>query len=166
MKVDFYVLGLQILGISSIISAVNFIVTILNMRAPGMRLMRMPIFTWMTLITAVLLAHRDGDHHGRVHAADVRPLLRDAFYDPTKGWRPGAVAAPLLDVRPPRGVHPDPADLRHGLGGAPDLLTEAALRLQRDGLLGDPDRLAGLGRVEPPHVRGGASGRSPTPSSR
>jgi cytochrome c oxidase subunit I len=54
--VDFYVLGLQILGISSIISAINFIVTILNMRAPGMRLMRMPIFTWMTLITAVLLA--------------------------------------------------------------------------------------------------------------
>jgi cytochrome c oxidase subunit 1 len=54
--VDFYVSGLQILGLSSIISAVNFIVTIVNMRAPGMRLMRMPIFTWMTLITAVLLA--------------------------------------------------------------------------------------------------------------
>jgi cytochrome c oxidase subunit I len=56
LQVDFYVLGLQILGISSIISAINFIVTIVNMRAPGMRLMRMPIFTWMTLITAVLLA--------------------------------------------------------------------------------------------------------------
>lgn len=56
LQVDFYVLGLQILGISSIISAINFIITILNLRAPGMRLMRMPIFTWMTLITAVLLA--------------------------------------------------------------------------------------------------------------
>jgi cytochrome c oxidase subunit I len=56
LHVDFYVLGLQILGISSIISAINFIITILNLRAPGMRLMRMPIFTWMTLITAVLLA--------------------------------------------------------------------------------------------------------------
>src|SRR5690606_33577824 len=55
-NMDFYVLGLQVLGISSIISSINFIVTILNMRAPGMRLMRMPIFTWMTLITAVLLA--------------------------------------------------------------------------------------------------------------
>jgi cytochrome c oxidase subunit I len=55
-NIDFYVLGLQVLGISSIISSINFIVTILNMRAPGMRLMRMPIFTWMTLITAVLIA--------------------------------------------------------------------------------------------------------------
>src|SRR5690606_24427558 len=56
LQIDFYVLGLQILGLSSIISAINFIVTIINLRAPGMRLMRMPIFTWMTLITAVLLA--------------------------------------------------------------------------------------------------------------
>src|SRR5690606_30310109 len=48
LQIDFYVLGLQILGISSIISAINFIITILNLRAPGMRLMRMPIFTWMT----------------------------------------------------------------------------------------------------------------------
>src|SRR5690606_13542982 len=56
LQMDFYVSGLQIVGLSSIISAVNFIVTIVNMRAPGMRLMRMPIFTWMTLITAVLLA--------------------------------------------------------------------------------------------------------------
>ena len=56
INMDFYVVGLQILGLSSIISSINFIVTILNMRAPGMRLMRMPIFTWMTLITAVLIA--------------------------------------------------------------------------------------------------------------
>src|SRR5690606_10212691 len=56
LSIDFYVVGLQILGLSSIISAINFIVTILNLRAPGMRLMRMPIFSWMTLITAVLLA--------------------------------------------------------------------------------------------------------------
>ncbi|HEU0013282.1 MAG TPA: cytochrome c oxidase subunit I [Longimicrobium sp.] len=52
---DFYVLGLQILGLSSIMASLNFIITIVNLRAPGMRLMRMPIFTWMTLITAVLI---------------------------------------------------------------------------------------------------------------
>lgn len=55
-NLDFYVVGLQILGLSSIISAINFIVTIINLRAPGMRLMRVPIFSWMTLITAVLIA--------------------------------------------------------------------------------------------------------------
>jgi cytochrome c oxidase subunit I len=55
MNVDFWLLGLQILGIASLAAAVNFFVTILNMRAPGMKLMRMPMFTWMSFITQVLL---------------------------------------------------------------------------------------------------------------
>ena len=42
------------LGIGSTTSAINFIVTILNMRAPGMTLMRMPVFTWMMLVVAFL----------------------------------------------------------------------------------------------------------------
>ncbi len=53
--IDFWVYGLQILGIASTVSAVNFIVTMLNMRAPGMTLMRMPIFSWMTLISSFLI---------------------------------------------------------------------------------------------------------------
>ncbi|PKB68440.1 MAG: cytochrome c oxidase subunit I [SAR202 cluster bacterium Io17-Chloro-G3] len=52
---DFYVLGLLLLGVSSMAAGFNFIVTIINMRAPGMTLMRMPVFTWMTLITSFLL---------------------------------------------------------------------------------------------------------------
>jgi cytochrome c oxidase subunit 1 len=51
----FYSIGLQIAGIASLASAINFIVTILNMRAPGMTLLRMPVFTWMTLVVAFLL---------------------------------------------------------------------------------------------------------------
>jgi cytochrome c oxidase subunit I len=51
----FYSLGLQILGVASLGGAINFIVTIINMRAPGMTLMRMPVFVWMTLVTAFLL---------------------------------------------------------------------------------------------------------------
>ena len=53
--VDYAALGLQILGVASLISAVNFIVTILNLRAKGMRLLRMPVFVWMTLVVALLL---------------------------------------------------------------------------------------------------------------
>lgn len=53
--VDFWIVGLTVAGISSMLGAFNFIVTILNLRAPGMSLMRMPIFTWTTLITAILL---------------------------------------------------------------------------------------------------------------
>jgi cytochrome c oxidase subunit 1 len=53
--IDFWMLGLQVLGVASLAGALNFFVTILNMRAPGMSLMRMPIFVWMALITMVLL---------------------------------------------------------------------------------------------------------------
>ena len=53
--IDFWMMSLQILGIASLAAAFNFIVTIINMRAPGMTLMRMPLFTWMTLVTSILL---------------------------------------------------------------------------------------------------------------
>src|SRR2546428_7399603 len=49
--IDFWMLGLQILGLGSIAAALNFFVTILNMRAPRMGVMRIPIFCWMSLIT-------------------------------------------------------------------------------------------------------------------
>ena len=52
---SFYALGLIILGVSSLAGAFNFLVTIINMRAPGMTLMRMPPFIWMTLVTSFLL---------------------------------------------------------------------------------------------------------------
>lgn len=52
---DYWALGLQIIGLSSLVSAVNFIVTIFNMRAKGMRLLRMPVFVWMSTVVAFLL---------------------------------------------------------------------------------------------------------------
>jgi cytochrome c oxidase subunit I len=53
--VDFWAIGLQILGIASLAAAFNFIVTILNLRAPGMKMMRLPPFVWMTLVTSFLI---------------------------------------------------------------------------------------------------------------
>jgi cytochrome c oxidase subunit 1 len=52
---DFWALGVQLLGLASLVSAINFIVTMLNMRAKGMRLLRMPVFAWMTTVVAFLL---------------------------------------------------------------------------------------------------------------
>jgi cytochrome c oxidase subunit 1 len=52
---DFWIMGLQLLGVASIAAALNFIVTIINLRAPGMTMMRLPVFTWMTLITSFLI---------------------------------------------------------------------------------------------------------------
>ena len=54
-NIDFWIFGLQILGIASTVGAVNFVTTILNLRAPGMTLFRMPIFTWMALVANFLL---------------------------------------------------------------------------------------------------------------
>ena len=53
--VTFWAMGLQVLGIASLAAAFNFVVTIINMRAPGMSMFRMPLFTWMTLVTSILL---------------------------------------------------------------------------------------------------------------
>jgi cytochrome c oxidase subunit I len=55
LNIDFWVLSLQILGASSVMAGVNFITTILNMRAPGMTLMRMPLFVWMVLVVQFLI---------------------------------------------------------------------------------------------------------------
>jgi len=53
--IDFWIISLQVLGIASLAASFNFIVTIINMRAPGMTMMRLPLFTWMSFITAILL---------------------------------------------------------------------------------------------------------------
>lgn len=53
--IDFYVLGLQISGLGTLIGGINFLVTIINMRAPGMTYMRMPMFTWATFVTSALI---------------------------------------------------------------------------------------------------------------
>ena len=52
---DFWASGLLVMGAASVAGALNFVVTIINLRAPGMSMMRMPVFVWMTLITSILL---------------------------------------------------------------------------------------------------------------
>ncbi|HET9843914.1 MAG TPA: cytochrome c oxidase subunit I [Gammaproteobacteria bacterium] len=52
---DFFIFAIHLMGMSSIMGAINVIATILNLRAPGMTMMKMPIFCWSWLITAFLL---------------------------------------------------------------------------------------------------------------
>ena len=80
-------------------------------------------------------AHRAVPHragvpadHGRPHLPDVRPVLRHALLRRGGRRRPASLAAPVLDLRPSGGLHPDPAGLRHRLRGAADLRAQAALR--------------------------------------
>ncbi|VVD86651.1 cytochrome o ubiquinol oxidase subunit I [Pandoraea iniqua] len=53
--VDYYIWALQIAGIGTLLSGINLLVTIVKMRAPGMSMMRMPVFTWTSLCTNVLI---------------------------------------------------------------------------------------------------------------
>ncbi|MDQ8035196.1 MAG: cbb3-type cytochrome c oxidase subunit I, partial [Bordetella sp.] len=53
--VDYYIWALQVAGVGTLLSGVNLLVTIVKMRAPGMSLMRMPVFTWTALCTNVLI---------------------------------------------------------------------------------------------------------------
>ena len=50
---NYYAIGLQISGIGTLMTGINFLVTILKMRTPGMKLMKMPMFTWSILITSM-----------------------------------------------------------------------------------------------------------------
>jgi cytochrome o ubiquinol oxidase subunit I len=53
--VDYYIWALQIAGVGTLLSGINLIVTIVKMRAPGMTMMKMPVFTWTSLCTNVLI---------------------------------------------------------------------------------------------------------------
>jgi cytochrome o ubiquinol oxidase subunit 1 len=53
--VDYYIWALQLSGLGTLLTGVNFLVTILKMRAPGMTMMKMPIFTWTAFCTSALI---------------------------------------------------------------------------------------------------------------
>ena len=90
LGVDYWVVGVQVLGLSSLAAAFNFIVTIINMRAPGMTMMRMPIFVWMTLIVAVLIVMSFP-----ALTVGVTLLMFDRWFD-TLFFVPEANGQPLL----------------------------------------------------------------------
>ncbi len=86
--IDYWVLGLQILGIASMASGFNFIVTILNMRAPGMTLLRMPLFVWMTLVTSFLMIFAFPVITVGLFELLFDRLFHANFFNPAKGGSP------------------------------------------------------------------------------
>jgi cytochrome c oxidase subunit 1 len=84
----FYALGLLITGIASTVGAVNLAVTVINLRAPGMSLFRVPVFVWMGLVVQMLLVFSLP-----IITVALFQLLFDrrwetAFYDPVRGGSP------------------------------------------------------------------------------
>jgi len=149
------------LGIASIASAANFVTTILNLRAPGMTLMRMPVFVWMTLVTSFLLLFAMPVHRG----------------GPVSSSRSTAVALDLLQ----RGGRGDPLLWQHlfWLFGHPEvyililpamgIVSEVLPVFSRKPLFGYSAVVFsgifigfhGWGRVGAPHCSPSASARTP-----
>ena len=82
---NLWMLGLGMSGFGTILGAVNFITTILTMRAPGMTMWRMPIFTWNTLITSILVLMAFPVLAAAILAAAADRVLGAHIYDPQNG---------------------------------------------------------------------------------
>lgn len=83
--VDFYILGLQISGIGTLIGGINFLVTIINMRAPGMTYMRMPMFTWTAFVVSALILFAFPPLTVGLALLMLDRLFGTAFFDPALG---------------------------------------------------------------------------------
>ncbi|MCU1563157.1 MAG: cytochrome c oxidase subunit [Arthrobacter sp.] len=82
---DLWVFGLALAGFGTILGAVNFITTIICMRAPGMTMWRMPIFTWNTLVTAILVIMAFPVLAAALFALGADRKLGAHIYDPENG---------------------------------------------------------------------------------
>ena len=137
MSMDTSIFAMHIMGASSIMGAINIIVTILNMRAPGLTLMKMSMFCWTWLITAYLLIA-------------VMPVLA------------GAITMTLTDRHFGTSFfNPAGGGDRHRQPGGAGLRAQAAVRLRVDGVRHLGHCHPELHRVGAPHVHHRHAGHGP-----
>ena len=146
-------LGIFIAGFSSILTGLNFIVTVHRMRAPGMTWFRMPLFVWAhyaTSLIQVLGTPGTGGHH---RAAILRTRFPPRHFRSGSRRRPGTVPAPLLVLFSSGRLHHGAARDGSGQRAHQHVFAQAGIRLQLRGLLQRGHRGAGLPGLGPPPVR-------------
>ena len=88
LNLDFWGLGVIFVGISTTVGAVNFIVTIFKMRAPGMTLARMPVFCWSILVMGFMVLFAVPALTVAAGLLEADRIFGTAFYDPARGGDP------------------------------------------------------------------------------
>ena len=83
--IDLWIVALLLVGTSSILGAVNFITTIFNMRAPGMTMFRMPLFTWTILVTSLLVLLATPVFTSALVMLLIDRNLGGSFFNPANG---------------------------------------------------------------------------------
>ena len=131
--VDYYCWALEISGIGTLMTGINFVTTILKMRAPGMHYMRMPIFCWTALASNLLIVAAFP-----ILTATLAMLLLDRYarlplLHQHRRRQRDDVHESDLGLGTSRGLHPGSAGLRRLLRGGLDLLRQAPVRLSLDG---------------------------------
>ncbi len=86
--IDAWIVSLHLIGISSVLGAINFVTTIHNMRAPGMSLGRMPLFVWTILIYAYLIIIALSSFAATLAMLLVDRQFSGTFFDPNQGGDP------------------------------------------------------------------------------
>ena len=113
----FFNMGVQWAGASSIMTALNFLVTIITMRAPGMTFWRMPLLVWANFTTSLLVVIATPFIAGSQFFVMFDRIMHTNFFDRGRGRLRARVPAHLLVLLAPGRLHHDAARLRHSLGG-------------------------------------------------
>ena len=153
-SVTFFIFAIHILGVSSIMGSINIIATVMNMRAPGMTYMKMPMFVWTWLITAFLLVAVMP-----VLAGAVTMMLMDihfgtSFFSAAGGGDPVLFQHIFWFFWPPRGLHHYLARVWRGVPDYPCVFPQAPFRLRVNGLRHSVYRVFVIHRLGASHVHG------------
>jgi cytochrome c oxidase subunit 1 len=85
---DLWIVGVALVGVSGVLGAVNFMVTIYARRAPGMHMFRMPMFTWTILVTSTLIMFAFPSITAALAMLFIDRHFGGGFFDPTQGGNP------------------------------------------------------------------------------
>lgn len=85
LGVDYWLIALLVLGIGSVASAINIIVTVIICRAPGMSVQRVPLFVWMMMITAILTVLAIPGLNSALVLLLADRTVGSAFFEPSRG---------------------------------------------------------------------------------